>query len=231
MSEKLLMRPETNPRKLLVREQLLTKAAEIFQVQGFAQTRIQDIAEALSLSRSALYHYFASKEEILAALISEHAERRAGEISALALDRKMPAADRLRTALRTTIIERLTGGPRVRTLDQLAPEMPPQLRQMFDRSRRQILELYTSLIEEGIDNGEFRPIDARVAAFAVLGIASWTSWWYSPNGSKSPEYLADILVDIGIAGLRSMPGDLTAHTDRGQLLREIRSRLNLLEAL
>lgn len=219
-----------NPRKLLVRDELLSKAAEVFERLGFAQTRIQDIADAMALSRSALYHYFTSKEEILSALVEEHTDRRAAELAAIVRDGGRPAAERLRAALRTTIVERLTGGNRLRVLDQLAPEMPAELRKSFDRARRHILDLYTGLIAEGIERGEFRPIDARVAAFAVLGIASWTSWWYSPGGRRTPQDLADILVDIGVNGLLAAPAQ-PGYSDRAGLLRDIRLRLDRLEAL
>ncbi len=220
-----------NPRKLLVREELLSKAAEVFAQQGYAQTRIQDIAQSMSLSRSALYHYFTSKEEILAALVEEHLERRASELERVAGDASRPAVERLRDALRATIIERLIGGPRLRVLDQLAVEMPADLRRTFDRGRRHILDLYTAVIADGIARGEFRPLDARVAALAVIGIASWTSWWYQPGGRKTPDDLADILVDIGVGGLLAAPGPAKAGTAQAGLLREIRDRLDQLEAL
>jgi hypothetical protein len=37
---------------------------------------------------------------------------------------------------------------------------------------------------------------------AVLGIANWTSWWYSPGGRLGPTELAETLIDIAISGLR-----------------------------
>ena len=50
------------------------------------------------------------------------------------------------------------------------------IKQKFEHGRRRILDLYTRLIQRGIDAGELRPLDARTAALAILGIASWTSW-------------------------------------------------------
>lgn len=216
-----------NARKALVRDELLSRAAEVFARQGFAQTRIQDIAAAMSLSRSALYHYFTSKEEILAALVEEHTERRASELAAIAADQTHPAAERLRTGLRATIMQRLTGGVRLLVLDQLAIEMPDELRRSFDAGRRHILDLYTGIIADGVRQGEFRPVDPRIAALAVIGIASWTSWWYAPGGRKTPDELADILVDVAVHGLLAAPAEVAS--DRAGLLREIRLRLDRLE--
>ena len=58
----------SSPRKDLVLEQLLNKAAELFLQRGYANTRMQDIAESMQMSRSSLYHYFENKEEVLLAL-------------------------------------------------------------------------------------------------------------------------------------------------------------------
>ncbi|WP_425304965.1 hypothetical protein [Bradyrhizobium erythrophlei] len=79
--------------------------------------------------------------------------------------------------------------------------MPTEIRQKFDHGRRRVLDLNTRLIQNGIDAGELRRLDARTAALAILGIASWTSWWYSPTGRKSPEELAAVLLDVAFNGI------------------------------
>ena len=220
-----------NPRRTLVREQLLDKAADVFLRQGFAATRILDIADGLSLSRSALYHYFSSKDEILAALIAEHSGRRAREVEGYEADADLPPIDKFRTMLRTTVMERLTGGSRMRALDQISFEMPAELRRDFDVSRRKILDAYTHVIDEAIKTGEFRVVDPQVAAFAVLGIGNWTSWWYSPGGRMSPDDLTAMLVDIAEASLRAPPSANSAASDKRGIVQEIRTRLDLLEYL
>ena len=191
----------TSPRKELVREEFLTKAADVFEKKGFASTTIQDVAQALQFSRSALYHYFKSKDEIREALVLEHTEYAAEQMELKFATRKVLRADQLRELLANSINGRMTGGARLRVLDQLATEMPAEIKQNFDHGRRRVLDLYTRLIQKGIDAGELRPLDARTAAFAILGIASWTSWWYSPTGRKSPEELASVLVDIAFNGI------------------------------
>src|SRR5689334_16288 len=198
-------REPTTLRKELVRDEILTKAADVFEKKGYAQTTILDVAQALELSRSALYHYFKSKDEILEALVMEHAEYAVEQIEQRFSKREGSPSETLRELLANSINGRMTRGVRMRVLDQLAVEMPPETRQKFDHGRRRFLDLYTRLIQRGIDAGEFRPVDARTAAFAILGIASWTSWWYSPAGRKSPEELAEILIDIAFHGLAQSP--------------------------
>jgi AcrR family transcriptional regulator len=50
------------------RERILDVALDLFTEQGFDGTSMREIAERLHISKPAIYHHFASKEEILMAL-------------------------------------------------------------------------------------------------------------------------------------------------------------------
>jgi AcrR family transcriptional regulator len=50
------------------RERILDVALDLFTDQGFDGTSMREIAERLHISKPAIYHHFASKEEILMAL-------------------------------------------------------------------------------------------------------------------------------------------------------------------
>lgn len=52
------------------REQILDAAAELFTVNGFATTSTRAIAEAVGIRQASLYHHFATKDDILDALLS-----------------------------------------------------------------------------------------------------------------------------------------------------------------
>ena len=222
----------TTPRKELVREEFLTKAADVFEKKGYAQTTIQDVAQALQLSRSALYHYFKSKDEILEALVLEHTEHAAEEMEQRLAARNDSPSDQLRELLAGSINGRMSmTGPRLRVLDQLAAEMPPEIRQKFDHGRRRVLDLYTRLIQKGIDAGELRPLDARTAALAILGIASWTSWWYTPTGRKSPEELAAVLLDVAFTGIAQPVGAAKTAQHPKELLKSLKRDIAQLEKL
>ncbi|MFC4949113.1 helix-turn-helix domain-containing protein [Pseudonocardia sp. GCM10023141] len=52
------------------REQILDAAAELFTVQGFAPTSTRAIADAVGIRQASLYHHFATKDDILDALLS-----------------------------------------------------------------------------------------------------------------------------------------------------------------
>ena len=59
------------PRRALVEDQIKNAAAGMFLANGIANTSLGDIATALGVTRTALYHYYKSKDELLVALIRE----------------------------------------------------------------------------------------------------------------------------------------------------------------
>ncbi len=198
----------SNPRKELVREQLIGIAAELFESKGFDQTSMNDIAQALGLGRSAVYHYFRNKEEIIASLVESESRTPSHELEAIRAAPDLSATEKLRRAIVSGITRRLSEGSRFNLLSRLEPQIPDELRPLYDKGRRHILDLYVQLIEEGIASGEFRDVNPKIAAFAVIGMANWTSRWYSPRGRMTPEEIGVTIADFAIQALlgKTSPG-------------------------
>lgn len=55
----------------MTREEILEAAVFIFSQKGFHATSMQDIAEAVNLQKSSLYHHVSSKQEILVELLDQ----------------------------------------------------------------------------------------------------------------------------------------------------------------
>ncbi|MEJ8570027.1 TetR/AcrR family transcriptional regulator [Microbaculum marinum] len=200
-------RGANNTRKELVRERLLEKSAELFCANGFSKTSINDIADSLSLKRSSVYHYFQNKEEIIRELFIEEYERRCSQLLDLFEREDLTALERLVLAVEGAITQRLKGGSRFLVFDRLEADVPEDLRVSYNRSRRQILDLYTRLITEGIEADQFRAVDPQLTAFAVIGMSNWTALWYSPGGRMSPNEIAKALVNLLVRGIEKRDGD------------------------
>ena len=54
-----------------IREEILRKAAELLGRFGFKKTTMEDIARAIGKSKSSLYYYYKTKEEIFEAVVAE----------------------------------------------------------------------------------------------------------------------------------------------------------------
>ena len=80
-----------------LRERILDQALELMSEQGAAATSMRQLAGACGVRVAALYHYFESKDALLAAVIAErNYGRRMAETLQLGVDRTAPPEERLR---------------------------------------------------------------------------------------------------------------------------------------
>lgn len=220
-----------SPRRELMREELLTKATEVFEQKGYAQATIEDIANALSLKRSALYYYFKTKNDIILALIKSQVEGRAREMEELVASHTGTPTEKLRALLLISILCRTTGGTGVRALESVGWEMPPKTKAAFERARRRILDVHIRVMNEGMKRGEFRIMDPNIASLAVLGVANWTSSWYSPTGKHTPQQLADQLIEIAISGIAKSGRERPQGRSQTEIIALMRAGIGELERL
>lgn len=221
--------PRSNPRKELVREQLIDIAAELFDRQGFAQTSINDIARAIGLGRSAVYHYFRNKEEIVAALVEAEALTPSHQLQELIEQAELSPSDRLRRAIVDGVRRRLDTGSRFILLARLEAQIPEELGPLYNKGRRDIFDFYVRCIADGIASGEFRPVDAKIAAFAVIGMANWTSRWYSPGGRRTPQEIGEAIADMALHALTARDSAVQNEAGVRKALQTVRERLDWLE--
>lgn len=221
----------SNPRKELVRDELVDKATDIFFIKGYAQTGMNDIAAELGLRRSSIYHYFANKDDLLAAILEKETSRPYQEVLHVVEMTGLTATQKLRRVVAEGIVRRLKGKPRFMVLNRLEADMPEHLAVLYSRSKRQILDLYCRIIEDGIRAGEFRNVDVRMAAFAVIGMANWTSWWYSSAGKMKPEEIAEAITDIALNGLAQDANGQKPPDSLGAAIRALKDNVLALERL
>jgi AcrR family transcriptional regulator len=86
----------TRPRRpgITAREEILDAAAELFTSHGYASTSTRRIADAVGMRQASLYHHFATKDDMLDALLADTVDD-ALELAGDLLAETGPAAARL----------------------------------------------------------------------------------------------------------------------------------------
>ncbi|CAM3785119.1 HTH tetR-type domain-containing protein [Bordetella sputigena] len=213
-----------------LRNAILDAAAKLFIEKGTAGTSMQDIAETLGLSRTAVYYYFKNKQAIQRSLTEEvlsAARSQTGEtVSRDDLD-AVTALKELVTHHAELILSRPA---EFRVADRTEAEMTPKQRASVQNARRNVLENFSSVIERGIRDGQFRMVDPHVAAFSLIGMCNWAAWWYKPNGRMSREEVAATMTEIAVNGLlRDEARRSRSPADVRESLRLVREDLDYLE--
>ena len=210
---------------------MLETAARLFARKGFSGTTPQDIADEMGMSRPALYYYFKKKEDILASMIEEVTVF-SGQRSTKALEIEgARASDVLRELVRSHALWLLDHLIEFKMVDRSEADFPPELQALNERAKRQVLDSFTRIIERGIKFGDFRPVDARVAAFTIIGMCSWTAWWFRPEGRVSKEEVAATISDMAVASIRSTAEKGDGPLNLKDAIRIIRDDVSRLEAI
>lgn len=173
----------------------------LFEKKGFSETSIQDIVEALGVTKGTFYYYFQSKEELLMDIhlgyIDDLLERQE-KIMQEGLDSRGQLI---------RIVELLIGdieehGPSGRVFFREMRHLgEANAEEVKDKRERFRLEI-EALIRRGVQAGEFRrEIRADMAAFAILGVTNWSYQWFNPGGSIPAGQLAEIFSDMILNGM------------------------------
>lgn len=190
--------PRVRKKRLRRRDEILQAALRAFREQGYHGTTLEEIAGRLGLRKTALYHYFADKEAIL----YECHRRSLDELERVMEEAGgMPGpAARLRFLIREHVrvmTEVLEGSPLAFEVPALSADHQAEV-----VARRDAWEGFLRrTVREGVEAGEFRDVDPRVATFSILGAINWIARWYRPGGDLRPPELAVRFSDHLVTGL------------------------------
>jgi len=185
----------------VLRERICTAASTLFIRRGFGATTMQDIADALGISRPKLYYYFKDKGGILETLVSNvpvEAHRRAQAVLA---SKDLDSVQQLRELIVQHADLILTRPLEFRLLDMSLEHLPKAMQTRAQKAKRGLLDAFTAVIREGAKEGRFRPVDPRVAAFAMIGMCNWTAAWFQGDGRLAAAEVCEILADLGLASI------------------------------
>jgi AcrR family transcriptional regulator len=188
------------------RTDILKAAAQIFRKKGYHAASMQDIADAVQLQKASLYHHIESKQAILLLLLDEALDLLIEDMQAV-LDEPLPTKDKFRKAMRV-YMSRLTQDADLAAVLLLEHRSLDADRRKDHVARRDRYEaLWRGLIEQGIDEGVFNKVDPKLTGYVVLGVQNWMITWYRPDGSHSPEQLADQFSSMLLEGLAVHAGE------------------------
>lgn len=152
------------------RRSILEIANTLFHEQGFANTKVEQIAAGAGLSPATVFNYFPSKGDMLLALVAATDERYLGRLKKRAQDPELPAAEGLTDALVTMTRESLKVLDREAWRQVLASTIhsadQPFARHFAELNER-LLATLTELVRTYQTRGE---IDAGCDASEVAGL-------------------------------------------------------------
>lgn len=181
------------------RETVLRCAIELFNERGYEATSVSDLAAALGVTKSAVYHHFTSKEELLAAALDE-ALAGLDSVVGAAASGSGPAAVRLQASVTAAVRILAAHRPAVTLLLRVRGNSPLELEALA--RRRHIDEQLAALVRRAAAEGDLRTdIDPDVISRLVFGLVNSLVDWYRPDGAMDPDTLAAAVGRVLFEGL------------------------------
>jgi AcrR family transcriptional regulator len=166
------------------KQAILRAAARLFRDRGFEQTRLTDIADALNITKPALYYYVGNKEEILITIQRMGLEQMLEGFDELVAGNRTGAE--LISILLTRYGEWATTEFGVCVVRLFNVKVSAKNARELHSARGVLERKVRALFERGMDDGSIKPCNASLAATALFGSLNWMAFWYDRSRARHP---------------------------------------------
>lgn len=180
--------------------EIIKAAALVIYRKGYDATSMNDIADAVNLTKAGLYYYTKGKQDLLYMiikwamdLVEEHIIRPGRLID--------DPEDRIRAIVEYHLRTIMIGSGAVTILTVEADKLASEHREAIRARNREYVRLVCETLDELIAIGRLRPMDTMIAALnmfaTILGIARW----YQPDGRMSQDEVIREVSSFVLGGL------------------------------
>jgi AcrR family transcriptional regulator len=185
------------------RRVILDAAVRVFARDGYHTSRVGDIAEEAGIAHGLLYHYFVSKEEVLATIFRENWSELIAAFHRVETSGE-PADEQLRGIAKILLRSWRNDADLVRVMVREVARSP-HLQAQVDEVGEVFLTIQR-VIERGQADGVFREdVDPRLASWIVYGGLEelLTGWVLGqlPDGDEEVARAERTIIDVVCGGL------------------------------
>lgn len=183
------------------RMEIIEHCAKLFDRVGYHRATMQMLADEVGLGKPTLYHYFASKADLLFEMHQLHID---SLISGLDKDaEKYTDANVLLTRACANTLREIAEHPGyVRAFMDHYADLEGKQRTDIRNRRNEYFSRISAIIESGIASGKFRKVPVDISALAFLGMCNWAYKWYPRMSDKtSPDRMAKSMCQVFLDGL------------------------------
>jgi AcrR family transcriptional regulator len=166
-------------------------AIDVFARQGYHAASLRQIAKASEITLGTLYHYYPSKQDLLAELMGDVLQPLIASGHKVLTEYAGDPRQQLFEAVRQFVLITLAD-------PQLAIIADVELRSLTGDNASHVLAMrdeyegiIRSIVVDGTETGAFHPGDVKMATFAVLAISNQPAYWFNQNGQLSVDDVAE----------------------------------------
>ena len=206
------MKPEMTKRARRKAErpaEILDAAFEEFVKNGYAATRLEDVAARANVTKGTIYFYFETKERVFDEMIRHKSRAFFPELGSYAEELEGSYTSRLHALIvfvYRKIAEDRTSRETLRFLIAEGSRFPDLVDRHYHEFVRPVIDRFRQVIEAGVAAGEFRASPASAFPEIVMSPALLLSLWSMLFGSRKEIDIAvftEASIDLLMKGLTS----------------------------
>lgn len=187
---------------LPVQERLLAASLRLFAAQGVEGTSVQEIVATAGVTKGAMYHYFASKDDLLYEIYHRLLGRQTERLNAIA-DGPGSVEERLRAAAADVVESTLSSLDEAIVSFRSVHMLPQPQRSQVRAERRRYHERFRAMVEEGQREGTLRKdVPADIAVHFFFGSVNQLGTWFHRDGELHRRQVAEHYAELLLTGLR-----------------------------
>jgi AcrR family transcriptional regulator len=203
MPLKLSPRAELKAKKqAYVQDEILAAAARLFAERGYRAVTIDDIGSSLDYTKSVVYYYFKSKNEILWQIFVRIYDSYFEGITAIRARNLLPA-EAMALIIRKHALNVMEKREWTAIYFREENELTDQQRREIAKKKRQYDAMIEEVYEAGMESGVFRRMPKHIAVSGLLGMCNWLYVWYKEQGAFSAEEIADCCAGLLANGYKA----------------------------
>ena len=189
------------------KEKILDSALQIFVTKGYSEARMDDIVELSGMSKGAIYYHYKSKKDLFLALI-EHWETTAFPDFYEKNKNGVPASEILKSFANVVadVFEQrkyvFLAEVEFWALANRDVDVQGRTKHLYQK----ILSLFEKVLTNGINSGEFKNLNPKMAAIAIMTTLQGVNWFciFEHNEFSAREYLNEV-TEFMIQGFKIKP--------------------------
>ena len=194
--------PKKNENKTVnQKEKIINCAALLFAKYGYNATSIKSIAESCKVSKSLIYHYYFSKEDMLYDIAQSHINKLISIIDDCSRLKFETNQLKLKKIISQFMIEYKTSKNRHKILIQdiefLKPSRQKKIKSLQMKVVRSVAEILKKINPQIDEVKDLIPV-----TMGLFGMINWTFTWINPSGKMTYKDVSDLFTSIFINGLK-----------------------------
>jgi AcrR family transcriptional regulator len=181
------------------RDAIVEKAARLYAERGFLGASISDLARVCRISKSLIYHYYPSKEDILFDVMHSHVRALLDAAEAI-VERGLEPAEALRTMTAEFMRHYVGAAARQKVLLNELDHLPRERRAIIVGIQHRLIGIVRDILADLRPELRGRSALGLPAAMLYFGMINWTHTWMDPAGAVKPAQIAELAANVFLEG-------------------------------